>query len=44
MGLLERVTIFTFTLWMAVVSVVLARDSRRVATAGHLGYDAPARR
>jgi Protein of unknown function (DUF998) len=29
MGLLERVTIFTFILWMAVASVVLARDARR---------------
>jgi len=28
MGLLERVTIFTFTLWMAVTSVVLARNAR----------------
>ena len=28
MGLLERVTIFTFTLWMAVESVVLARRAR----------------
>ncbi len=44
MGLLERVTIFTFTLWMAVVSVVLVRDLRRVATGGQLGYDAQARR
>ena len=29
MGLLERVTIFTFIVWMAVASVVLARDARR---------------
>jgi hypothetical protein len=29
MGMLERVTIFTFILWMAVASVVLARDARR---------------
>jgi hypothetical protein len=28
MGLLERVTIFTFTLWMAITSVVLARAAR----------------
>lgn len=28
MGLLERVTIFTFTLWVAVTSVVLVRATR----------------
>ena len=33
MGLLERVTIFTFTLWMAVLSVVLARHALREARA-----------
>lgn len=30
MGLLERVTIFTFTLWLAVTSVVLARSTVRM--------------
>jgi hypothetical protein len=36
MGLLERVTIFTFTLWMAITSVVLVRTTRTrlVAVAG----------
>ena len=29
MGLLERVTIFSFIVWMAIASVVLARDVRR---------------
>ena len=33
MGLLERVTILTFTLWMAITSVILVRATRtRVAT------------
>jgi hypothetical protein len=31
MGLLERVTILTFTLWMAIASVVLARAESRAA-------------
>jgi Protein of unknown function (DUF998) len=34
MGLLERVTIFTFIAWMAVVSVVLARDAWARAATG----------
>ena len=33
MGLLERVTIFTFTLWMAVTSVVLVRATRTTVVA-----------
>ena len=33
MGLLERVTIFTFTLWMAVTSVVLVRATRTTVMA-----------
>ena len=32
MGLLERVTIFTFIVWMVVASVVLAGNARRGAT------------
>ena len=28
MGLLERVTIFSFMVWMAVMSIVLSRDLR----------------
>ena len=35
MGLLERVTIFTFTLWIAVTSVVLSRMARRVGSRSH---------
>jgi hypothetical protein len=33
MGLLERVTILTFTLWMAITSVVLLRATRTRAVA-----------
>lgn len=33
MGLLERVTIFTFTLWMAIMSVLLVRAARTTAVA-----------
>jgi hypothetical protein len=33
MGLLERLTIFTFTLWMAVTSVLLVRATRTTVVA-----------